>query len=90
MRRTHPYPTLIFIFSLMFFNSLNFILAVIYLAVGTFRSIVFYKWPDFYIFFAERFILAMLVLFGFVMIGSEIFRFIITTILTFVLYLMVG
>lgn len=73
-----------------FFNSLNFMLAVIYLAVGTFRSIIFYKWPDFYQFFAERFILAMLILFGVVMISAEIFRLIITTILTLILYLMVG
>lgn len=73
-----------------FINSLNFMLAVIYLAVGTFRSIVMYKWPDFYVFFAERFIFAMLILFGVVMISAEIFRFIITTMLTFILYLMVG
>jgi len=75
---------------LQLFNSLNFILAVIYLAFGTFWSIVFYKWPNFYIFLAERFILAMLILFGVVMICAEIFRFIITTILTLILYLMVG
>lgn len=75
---------------LQFFNSLNFMLAVIYLAIGTFRSIVFYQWPDFYMFFAQRFMLAMLILFGVVMISAEIFRFIITTILTLILYVMIG
>ncbi|MBI2344831.1 hypothetical protein HYV10_02030 [Candidatus Dependentiae bacterium] len=73
-----------------FFNSLNFMLAIIYLAIGTFRSVVFYKWPDFYIFFAERFILAMFILFSVVVVCAEIFRLIITTILTVILYSMIG
>ncbi len=73
-----------------FFNSLNFMLAVIYLAIGTFRSIVFVYWPNFYIFFAERIFVAMLILFATVMICAEVFRFIITTILTLILYMMVA
>jgi hypothetical protein len=75
---------------LQFFYSQNVLLAIIYLAIGTFRSIVFYWYPDFYMFSAEHMFLGILVLFGVVMIAAEIFRFIIASIMALTIYLMIA
>lgn len=75
---------------LQFFHTQNLLLAIIYLAIGTFRSIVFYWYPDFYMFSAQHVFLGMLVLFGVVMIAAEIFRFIISSIMALIIYLMMA
>ncbi len=75
---------------LQFFYIQNQLLAVIYLAVGTFRSIVFYWYPDFYIFSAQHIFLGILILFSTVMIAAGIFKIIIANIMSLVTYLMLA
>jgi hypothetical protein len=75
---------------LQFFYIQNQLLAVIYLAVGTFRSIVFYWYPDFYIFSAQHIFLGILILFSTVMIAAGVFKIIIANIMSLVTYLMLA
>lgn len=75
---------------LQFFYSQNVLLAIIYLAIGTFRSIVFYWYPNFYMFSAQHMFLGILILFCVVMVTAEIFRFIISSMMGLILYMMLG
>lgn len=72
---------------LKLFYIINFMLAFIFLAIGTMRSIIFYAWKDFYVFLAENFLITMIIGFIAVVFLSEIYKFIIANILTLILYL---
>ncbi len=77
-----------FIHVLEFFYRQNFMLCIIYFAIGTFRSLMTYFFPDFHVFSSNNAIWGMLILFCVILVCAELFRFIISQIMISVFYLL--
>lgn len=75
---------------LQFFFQQNILLCIIYMAIGTFRTIMTLYFPDFYIFSSQNLLWGILILFGSVIICSEIYRMIIAKLLMLVQYLLIA
>ncbi len=58
---------------MQFFFQQNFLLAVIFLSVGTFRSIMFFYWPDFYAFLAQHTLQGVFILFATTMVLYQVY-----------------
>lgn len=75
-----------FIHIMSFLYSQNMMLCVIYLAVGSFRSIVYHYFPDFQFFAAQHTIWGMLLLFCAIILCAEIYRFVLMNIMVVLMY----
>jgi len=77
------------LYILKFFHNQNLLLCIIYFSIAAFRSLIFFYFPDFYIFSAQHIVLGMLLLFGIVLICAELFRFIIMNLMALFLYALI-
>jgi hypothetical protein len=77
------------IYVLQFFYSQNIMLCIIYFAIGTFRTVMVYYFPDFYLFSTQHIIWGMLILFGAVIVCAEAYRFIVSKLMASLVYIMV-
>ncbi|OGB85935.1 hypothetical protein A3J41_01865 [candidate division TM6 bacterium RIFCSPHIGHO2_12_FULL_38_8] len=73
---------------LLFFYRQNFMLCIIYSVIGLFRALLFYYFPQFHLFSSQHIISALLLLILFVIIGSQIFEALLSSLMALLSYLL--
>lgn len=71
---------------LIFFYQQNLMLCVIYCVIGFFRAFLFSYFPEFHMFSSQHIIYAVLLLFIFILLGSQIVEILLSKLMAFLSY----